>query len=49
MPPALLKVYRQLYKPVDSAYSRKKFSGGADRVAFLFELFESLVEAEPNS
>ena len=36
MPPALLKAHRQLDKAVDSAYSRKKFAGDADRVAFLF-------------
>lgn len=45
MPPALLKAHRQLDKAVDSAYSRKKFSGDADRVAFLFELYQELVES----
>lgn len=45
MPPALLKAHRALDKAVDSAYSRKKFSGDADRVAYLFELYQELVEA----
>ena len=46
MPPALLKAHRQLDKAVDSAYSRKKFAGDADRVAFLFELYQELVQAK---
>lgn len=46
MPPALLKAHRALDKAVDGAYSRKKFSGDADRVAFLFELYQELVESQ---
>jgi hypothetical protein len=45
MPPALLKAHRALDKAVDSAYSRKQFAGDADRVAFLFELYQELAES----
>lgn len=37
MPPALLKAHRKLDAMVDGAYRRKKFTGDAERVAFLFE------------
>jgi hypothetical protein len=36
MPPDLVKAHEKLDVAVDAAYSKKKFSGDADRVAFLF-------------
>jgi hypothetical protein len=42
MPPKLLKSHQTLDRAVDAAYSRKKFSGDADRVAFLFECYARL-------
>ncbi|KEZ76133.1 DNA methyltransferase [Salinisphaera hydrothermalis] len=44
MPPALLKAHRKLDRAVDAAYARKKFSGDADRVAFLFEEYAKLTQ-----
>jgi hypothetical protein len=43
MPSDLVKVHRALDLAVDAAYSKKKFSGDADRVAFLFELLQRLL------
>ena len=43
MPADLLKAHQALDRAVDSAYSRRKFTGDADRVAFLFELHLELV------
>lgn len=42
----LLKAHQTLDKAVDAAYSRKKFNSEAERVAFLFELYEQYIEAE---
>ena len=42
MPAALVKAHQQLDRAVDAAYSRKKFSGDSDRVAFLFERYQAL-------
>lgn len=39
MPPELLRAHQQLDREVDTAYSRKKFNGDADRVSLLFERF----------
>jgi len=39
MPPDLLRAHQQLDREVDAAYSRKKFSGDADRVALLFDRY----------
>ncbi len=47
MPPALLKAHRTLDKAVDAAYSRRKFTGDADRVAFLFEEYARLTSLLP--
>lgn len=41
MPPDLVKAHRTL-AAVDAAYSKKKFTGDADRVAFLFEMYQKL-------
>ncbi len=42
MPPELVKAHHQLDAAVDAAYSKKKFSGDSDRVAFLFDLYQQL-------
>ena len=42
MPPNLVKAHHNLDKAVDAAYSKKKFTGDADRVAFLFEMYQKL-------
>ena len=42
MPPDLVRAHRVLDAAVDAAYSKKKFTGDADRVAFLFELYQKL-------
>jgi hypothetical protein len=42
MPPELVKAHHKLDAAVDTAYSKKKFSGDSDRVAFLFELYQQL-------
>lgn len=47
MPPELLKAHKALDRAVDRAYSRKTFSGDADRVAFLFELYQKLTSLLP--
>ncbi len=49
MPPALVKAHARLDKAVDAAYGYKGRSTDAERVAFLFELYQkytSLFEAE---
>ncbi|GAB4124629.1 MAG: N-6 DNA methylase [Wenzhouxiangellaceae bacterium] len=43
MPANLLKAHQALDRAVDAAYSRRKFSGDADRLAFLFEQYLALV------
>jgi type I restriction-modification system DNA methylase subunit len=40
MPPALLKAHQQLDKAVDAAYGKTNFQTEAQRVAFLFELYQ---------
>lgn len=47
MPPVLLKAHRKLDAAVDAAYTRKKFTGDADRVAFLFEQYQELTSLLP--
>lgn len=50
MPPALLKAHQKLDAAVDAAYGRKGFKTDAERVAFLFELYQrytSLLPTEP--
>jgi len=42
MPPDLTQAHRMLDAAVDAAYAKKKFTGDADRVAFLFELYRRL-------
>ena len=40
MPPILLKAHKELDKAVDAAYGQKNFKTEAERVAFLFELYQ---------
>jgi hypothetical protein len=42
MPPDLVKAHRTLDAAVDAAYSKKRFLGDSDRVAFLFELYQQI-------
>lgn len=44
MPPALLKAHQKLDKAVDAAYGKTSFKTEAERVAFLFELYQQLTE-----
>ena len=46
MPPDLLKARQALDRAVDAAYTRKKFTGDADRVAFLFKRYAELINEE---
>ncbi len=51
MPQELVKAHHRLDAAVDVAYSKKKFSGDSDRVAFLFEQYQQLaspLEAKKN-
>jgi hypothetical protein len=50
MPPALVKAHQKLDAAVDAAYGCKSFKNDAERVAFLFELYQkytSLLPAAP--
>ena len=40
MPPALVRAHNELDKAVDLAYRPQPFTGEANRMAFLFELYE---------
>ena len=49
MPPALTKAHQALDRAVDAAYGKKGYTSDAERVAFLFELYQrytSLLPAE---
>ena len=46
MPADLLKAHKALDKAVDAAYTTQKFNNEAERVAFLFGLYEELLEVE---
>ena len=47
MPPTLLKAHQKLDKAVDAAYGKIKFKTEAERVAFLFELYQKYVNELP--
>ena len=52
MPPALVKAHQKLDAAVDAAYGKKTFKNDAERVAFLFTLYQqytSLLPAETTS
>ncbi len=46
MPLELVKAHHKLDAAVDADYSKKKFSGDSDRVAFLFELYQQLTQTQ---
>ena len=48
MPPALSKTHDALDHAVDSAYGRKSFASDAERVAFLFELYQKYTSFLPS-
>lgn len=45
MPPELAKAHQSLDKAVDAAYGKTTFKTEADRVAFLFELYQQYIAA----
>jgi type II restriction/modification system DNA methylase subunit YeeA len=47
MPPVLLKAHQALDKAVDAAYGKKDFKTEAERVAFLFELYQKYTSLFP--
>lgn len=47
MPPALSKAHDALDRAVDAAYGRKSFASDAERVAFLFELYQKYTSLLP--
>jgi hypothetical protein len=47
MPPALLKAHQHLDKAVDAAYGKTNFPTEAQRVAFLFELYQKYTSLFP--
>jgi len=47
MPPVLLKAYQALDAAVDAAYGLKSFKNDAERVAFLFELYQKYTSLLP--
>lgn len=46
MPPVLIKAHHALDKAVDAAYGKTNFKTEAERVAFLFELYEKYLSNE---
>ena len=47
MPPNLVKAHQTLDAAVDAAYGRKGFKNDAERVAFLFELYQKYTSLLP--
>jgi hypothetical protein len=47
MPPALLKAHQALDKAVDAAYGKTNFKSEAERVAFLFDLYQRCTSLLP--
>ncbi len=47
MPPVLLKAHQTLDKAVDMAYGRTNFKTEAERIAFLFELYQKYTTLFP--
>lgn len=47
MPPALRDAHTKLDRAVDAAYGRKAFASDAERVAFLFELYQKYTSLLP--
>jgi hypothetical protein len=47
MPPALVKAHQQLDAAVDAAYGKRNFKNDAERVAFLFALYQQYTSLLP--
>ena len=47
MPPNLVKAHQALDTTVDAAYGKKGFKNDAERVAFLFELYQKYTSLLP--
>jgi len=47
MPPELTRAHQALDRAVDAAYGKKSFSGDAERVAFLFDLYQHYTSLLP--
>lgn len=47
MPPALVKAHQVLDKAVDACYGRQAFVSDAQRVAYLFELYQQITSLLP--
>jgi hypothetical protein len=47
MPPDLTQAHQALDRVVDAAYGKKRFSSDAERVAFLFELYQKYTSLLP--
>lgn len=48
MPPALMAAHQILDQAVDAAYGRRSFASDAERVAFLFEMYEKYTSFLPS-
>jgi restriction-modification enzyme MmeI-like protein len=49
MPAPLVKAHQALDRVVDAAYGKKRFKSDADRVAFLFELYQKYTSLLPST
>jgi hypothetical protein len=49
MPPVLVRAHQKLDAAVDAAYGKKNFKNDAERVAFLFELYQKYTSLLPAS
>jgi hypothetical protein len=47
MPPLLLRAHQALDRAVDAAYGRRDFASEAERVAFLFDLYQRCTAQSP--
>ena len=47
MPPLLLRAHQTLDRAVDAAYGRRDFASEAERVAFLFDLYQRYTAQSP--
>jgi hypothetical protein len=47
MPPELVRAHQTLDRAVDTAYGKKTFASEAERVAFLFERYQTITSLLP--
>ncbi|WP_308811208.1 type IIL restriction-modification enzyme MmeI [Nitrosomonas oligotropha] len=47
MPPELVRAHQTLDRAVDAAYGKKSFASEAERVAFLFERYQTITSLLP--